>query len=118
MTSVGGNGKRFIPESDQGAGPATTGPPAPPEANKSEDDSAELERWSLSDDGALLEIIVEFRRRLLGLRFLPRQARAGARREIRLWRRVALKNLRDRRAAERSAVQRRRRQRLNRCGPS
>jgi hypothetical protein len=55
------------------------------------------------DDGAVLEINQLFRRRLAGLRRLPRHQRAGALRAARDWRRQALGALKERRAAERRA---------------
>jgi|HubBroStandDraft_1064217.scaffolds.fasta_scaffold472554_1 hypothetical protein len=56
-----------------------------------------------ADDGAVLEINQQFRRRLAGLRRLPRHQRADALRAARDWRRQALRALKERRAAERRA---------------
>lgn len=54
-------------------------------------------------DAEAIEIEKEFRRRLTGLRRLPRSARAVALREARDWRLVALKALREKHARERQA---------------
>jgi hypothetical protein len=55
------------------------------------------------DDAAATEINDLFRRRLTGLRRLPRHDRSHALRAAREWRRLALKALREKRAAERHA---------------
>jgi hypothetical protein len=55
------------------------------------------------DEGAVLEINQLFRRRLAGLRRLPRHQRADALRAARDWRRQSLRALKERRAAERRA---------------
>jgi hypothetical protein len=55
------------------------------------------------DEGAVREIDQLFRRRLAGLRRLPRHQRAQALRAAREWRRQALRALKERRAAERHA---------------
>ena len=56
-----------------------------------------------ADEGAVLEINQLFRRRLAGLRRLPRHQKADALRAAREWRRQALRAIKDRRAAERHA---------------
>jgi hypothetical protein len=55
------------------------------------------------DEGAVLEINQLFRRRLAGLRRLPRHQKADALRAAREWRRQALRAVKDKRAAERHA---------------
>ena len=55
------------------------------------------------DEGAVLEINQLFRRRLAGLRCLPRHEKADALRAAREWRRQALRAVKERRAAERHA---------------
>lgn len=57
------------------------------------------------EDGEAAEIEIEavFRRKLAGLRHLPRKERPHALRAARAWRQSALKELRDRRASERHA---------------
>lgn len=55
------------------------------------------------DEGAVLEINQLFRRRLAGLRRLPRHQRTDALRAAREWRRQALRAVKQRRAAERHA---------------
>jgi hypothetical protein len=54
-------------------------------------------------EAAEAEIEAMFKRRLMGLRRLPRYQRAGALRAAREWRQVALKALRETRATERHA---------------
>lgn len=54
------------------------------------------------DDGAA-EIEAEFRRRIMGLRRLRPYERAGAVRAARNWKTLALRALREKRAANRSA---------------
>jgi hypothetical protein len=55
------------------------------------------------DETADVEIEMMFRRKLMGLRFLPRRQRAAAYRALRQWRFLALKALREKRAADRRA---------------
>lgn len=55
------------------------------------------------DEGAVREINQLFRRRLAGLRRLPRDQKAHALRAAREWRRQALRALKERRAADRHA---------------
>jgi hypothetical protein len=55
------------------------------------------------DEAAEAEIEAMFKRRLMGLRRLPRYQRAGALRAAREWRQLALKALRERRATDRHA---------------
>ncbi len=55
------------------------------------------------DEGAVREISELFRRRLAGLRRLPRYQRAHALRAAREWRRQAFRALKDKRATERNA---------------
>jgi hypothetical protein len=55
------------------------------------------------DETADVEIEMMFRRKLMGLRFLPRQQRAAAYRALRQWRFHALKTLQEKRAADRLA---------------
>ena len=120
---LGGNGKSHISESDNGAGPATVRPPSI-QAAKTEEarvsnrpllldfTSAGREIIDIGGfvepieegEGAELEIEAEFRRKLHGSRFLPRKARAGARRAAREWRRAALSALREKRLLERATV--------------
>jgi len=64
--------------------------------------SAELDAME-EDEGAVLEIEAVFRRKLMGLRRLPRSERASALRAARDWRQSALKALREKRASERHA---------------
>lgn len=64
--------------------------------------SPELEPLE-GDEGTVLEINQLFRRRLAGLRRLPRHQKADALRAARDWRRQALRAIKDRRAAERHA---------------
>jgi hypothetical protein len=56
------------------------------------------------DEGAEAEIEAAFRRRLSGLRRMPRTARAHALRAARLERTLALKALREKRAIARHAI--------------
>ena len=59
---------------------------------------------AVEEDGAAeAEIEAMFKRRLMGLRRLPRYQRAGALRAAREWRMLALKTLRERRATDRHA---------------
>jgi hypothetical protein len=55
------------------------------------------------DETADVEIEMMFRRKLMGLRFLPRRQRPAAYRALRQWRFLALRALREKRAAERRA---------------
>jgi hypothetical protein len=78
---------------DRGTGPATSASPAH-SANESDEPIDE-------GDAAEFEIEIEFRRRLMGVRQLPRRERSQARRAAREWRRIALKALREKRRYER-----------------
>jgi hypothetical protein len=67
-------------------------------------DEAPIGLGSMEDDEASeFEIAAEFRRRLSGLRHLPRRQRAAALRAARDWRSLAVKGLRERRANKRHA---------------
>ena len=55
------------------------------------------------DEGAVREITELYRRRLAGLRRMPRYQRAHALRAAREWRRQALRALKEKRASERHA---------------
>jgi hypothetical protein len=57
------------------------------------------------DDAAETEVEITFRRKLAGIRFLPRHQRAQALRSLIDWRRLALKVLREKRAGDRRARQ-------------
>lgn len=60
---------------------------------------------SLHDvDGSEIDIDMIFRRKLRGLRLLPKKERAAARRAARDWLRCALKALREQRAYKRRAL--------------
>jgi hypothetical protein len=72
----------------------------------------EVTRWrrpvpevDVSEEGEAEEIEIEFqfRRKLAGLRFMPRLDRPHARRAAREWRTAALKALREKRATARYA---------------
>jgi hypothetical protein len=80
---------------DRGTGPATSASPAhsAPENGEPIDES----------NAAEFEIEIEFRRRLMGLRVLPKRERAQALRAAKDWRRVALKALREKRMRDRHA---------------
>jgi len=54
--------------------------------------------------GAELEIATLYRRKLAGLRYLPRNERPLARRAVREWYRSALRAIREKRATERHAM--------------
>jgi len=113
--SLGGSGSEATIESDKGAGPATVEPPSAP-ANQSTDDPA-IDRLTDEGEAAARELKLEFRRKLAGLRWLPRTVRAGARRELYNWLRAALKALQERKAVERrAALQLRRRAKATRYG--
>jgi hypothetical protein len=89
-------------ENDRGAGPATSAPPAH-SAIESDEPLGE-------SDAAEFEIETEFRRKLAGLRVLPRRERAQARRAAKEWRRLALKTLLENRSRDRYAHYLQRRQ--------
>ena len=91
---VGANGKGSS-ANDRGTGPATSASPA--------HSAHEIEGPIEEGDAAEIEIENIFRRKIAGARLLPRRERAQARREAREWRRLALKALREKRAAERYA---------------
>jgi hypothetical protein len=55
------------------------------------------------DDAADVDIDTIFKRKLMGLRLLPRRERAQAYRAAKAWRRAALKALREKRQSERHA---------------
>jgi hypothetical protein len=55
------------------------------------------------DDAANIDIDTIFKRKLMGLRLLPRRERAQAYRAAEEWRRAALKALRKKRLSERHA---------------
>jgi hypothetical protein len=55
------------------------------------------------DDGADVDVDTIFKRKLMGLRLLPRRERAQAYRAAKAWRRAALKALREKRQCERHA---------------
>jgi hypothetical protein len=86
-----------LTENSRGAGPATSAPLAYMANEKSEIDEHE------EDEAAKLEIDHLFRRRISGLRRLPRRERPHALRAAREWRMLALKALRERKAAARHA---------------
>ncbi len=112
-------------ENDRGTGPATLASPA---SSANENDKAieyrpfvesklgatetDLPRHGIpsagfepveDDDGSDIDIDTIFRRKLLGLRLLPRRERAQAYRAAKEWRRAALKALREKRLSERHA---------------
>ena len=64
-----------------------------------------IEFDELNDEtsGAELEIATLYRRKLAGLRYLPRSERPHARRAVREWYRLALRAIREKRATERHA---------------
>ncbi|HLH97040.1 MAG TPA: hypothetical protein VKW08_18170 [Xanthobacteraceae bacterium] len=73
---------------------------------------------AIEDDGTHLEIEAEFRRRISGLRRLPRHARAQALRFAREQRFIALAALREKRQRERQGRSEALRQRLPGPGPT
>ena len=109
------NVRRFTPENDSGAGLAATAPPSQLASQVVGGDA--IERIGEESDAADLELKFEFRRKLEGLRWLPRKARAGARRELYEWLRAARKALRDRKAVERRAELELRRKKLSESRP-
>ncbi len=76
----GAIGRRHSIENDSGAGPATAEPPSP-SANQLRDDAG-VDRLAEESEAQDLALKLEFRRKLAGVRWLPRWARAGARREL------------------------------------
>jgi len=66
-------------------------------------DDAGTERQLEESEAEELALKCEFRRKLAGLRWLPRRMRAGARRELYDWLRIALKAQGERKAARRHA---------------
>jgi len=117
-------GKGTLAENERGTGPATPVSPATSASEQSRPDkfqavartilnaaaAIELTRRDFlslgsdapEDDGAT-EIEAEFRRKIAGLRRLPRQQRAAAVRAAREWFLVALSALREKRARDRHA---------------
>jgi hypothetical protein len=110
-------------ENDRGTGPATLASPAP---SAHENDKAieyrplveskrsatetDVQRGAMpsielvdEDDAADVDIDTIFKRKLMGLRLLPRRERAQAYRAAKEWRRAALKALREKRLIERQA---------------
>lgn len=110
-----------LTENDRGTGPAT---PVSPSGSANESDDRGPRRPSLlveliwvadeltddfaggtaQDEGAEQATIAQYGRMLVGIRKLPRQMRALARREALKWLRSELKGLRDRRASSRRAA--------------
>ena len=96
---------------DHGTVPATLGSPAPSANKRGAEPSPSLEVAD-EDDGAEIGIELEFKRKLSGLRRLPRHARAEALRLARNERSLALKALREKRRNDRLARYLRWRQQL------
>lgn len=97
--------RRLSTENEQGTGPAPSASPASAAIN--EDDS----HWNIvpervePDDGtAALEIENEFRRRLSGIRQLPKRQKAVAYRAAMEWVRLARAALREKRLVETHAA--------------
>jgi len=63
----------------------------------------EFDEFDDETSGAELEIATLYRRKLAGLRYLPRSERPHARRAVREWYRLALRAIREKRAVERHA---------------
>jgi hypothetical protein len=63
----------------------------------------EFDEFDDETSGAELEIATLYRRKLAGLRYLPRNERPPARRAMREWYRLALRAIREKRAIERHA---------------
>lgn len=82
-------------ENDVGAGPATTEPPS--DSAVHDDGGCDFNEANM---GAEIEIEAAYRRKLAGIRMMPRFQRAGARREARDWRRIAFRILREQRRNE------------------
>jgi hypothetical protein len=112
-------------ENDRGTGPVTSASPAPSadkndtaieyrpfvefkrsateiELPRHDNPSAGFESTE-KDDASDIDVDTIFRRKLMGLRLLPRRERAQAYRAAKEWRRVALKALREKRTSERHA---------------
>jgi hypothetical protein len=92
-------------ENDRGTGPATSVSPA---SSAIEDKESHWSpRWRDGEEedrgGAEFQIDEEFRRKLLGARQLPRRERRQALRAAFDWRRLALKELREKQAVARHA---------------
>jgi hypothetical protein len=91
----GVNAQKRSTENDAGTGPAT--PRSPSHSAKEIDEAID------EGDAAASDIETLFRRMIAGARLLPRRERAQARRAAHEWRRIALKELREKRMHDRHA---------------
>ena len=110
----GAGGKRLSMENDTGAGPATIEPPSDP---ASEFWAVPAEAPQDDDGSAMLDIETEFRRRLSGLRRLPKWEKAVAYRRAKECYRQAMAAARENRAAKQRAAQVRQRMRWLQAQP-